>query len=167
MTLPLLYYNCEQNTPLKSYFWYMGIFTNDRYQPYTLSILLLLGIYFWMSCFDWKIPDTVKITNLANILITVISIFMGFLWVGLTLVYQSQDNKNIKILKANTGFYPLLLSYFKHSLIVSVIAIVTSVLFALGATINLYSFHFFMFIHILVLAMNYRVTHFLFKIISE
>lgn len=145
----------------------MGIFTNDRYQPYTLSIVLLLGIYFWMYYFGWKLPDTAKITNLANILITVISIFMGFLWVGLTLVYQSQDNQNIKMLKANVGFYPLLLAYFKHSLFVSVIAIVTSVLFALGINITLYTFLFFIFIHILVLAMNYRVTHFLFKIISE
>lgn len=167
MTLLLLFCNYELSILLKVIFWYMGIFTNDRYQPYTLSILLSLGIYFGMCYFSWSLPDTVKITNLANILITVISIFMGFLWVGLTLVYQSQDNKNIKILKANAGFYPLLLSYFKHSLLVSIIAIVTSVLFALGTNITLYSFLFFIFIHILVLAMNYRVTHFLFKIISE
>lgn len=145
----------------------MFLFTNDRYQPYSLSILasMLLSMLMWYN--GWSLPDTKNLSSLANILITVISIFMWFLWVWLTLVYQSQDNANIKMLKANPWFYQLLLSYFKHSLFVSVIAIITSVIFALGVCINVYTFIFFIFIHILVLSMNYRVTTFLFKIISE
>lgn len=141
--------------------------TNDRFTPFTYTAIIV-GIILYISyrC-DWAIPEKSKIINLANILITAVSIFVGFLGVWLTLIYQSQNNDSIRMLKANPWFYELLIKYFKHSLLISIFAICLSAFIALDIYITKQIFFLFIGVHILVVLLNYRIINFLFRIIED
>lgn len=141
-------------------------FTNDRYQPYTFAIIAGIVIFFIEYFLGFKLPKSENITSLANIFITVISIFVWFLGVGLTLIYQSQENSNIKMLKANKR-YNLLISYFKQAIIWAFISIIFWIFVSLGIIINWQVFISLLTLNALVLFLNYRIIHFLFKILED
>lgn len=144
----------------------MFLFKNDRYCPYTVSALLTIIITLIFCFFNVKLPIDADIKSLANIVITITSIFMSFLWVWLTLLHQSKDNKNVEMLKKNNK-YNLFLWYFKQSLFVSIITIIYSIFISLWIQINVYTFILLLTLIFLVIMLNYRIIYFLFKVLEE
>lgn len=144
----------------------MFLFKNDRYCPYTVSVLLTIIITLFFCFFNVKLPIDTDIKSLANIVITITSIFMSFLWVWLTLLHQSKDNKNVEMLKKNNK-YNLFLWYFKQSLFVSIITIIYSIFISLWIQINVYTFILLLTLIFLVIMLNYRIIYFLFKVLEE
>jgi hypothetical protein len=57
----------------------MFLFTNDRYSPYSYSILLIICLILFYKFSDIDIPKDLDIKNLSNIIITITSVFMSFL----------------------------------------------------------------------------------------
>ena len=144
----------------------LSIFTNDRFQPYTFTVILI-SIIFWLGkLYNLELPPIQNIVSLANIFITVISIFVWFLWVALTLIYQNQQSSNLLMLKANNK-YILLISYFKQAIIWSLISICFWVFVSLGICINWEIFLGLITLNLLVTLLNYRIIHFLFKILEN
>lgn len=144
----------------------MFLFTNDKYCPYIVTIWLIFIIISIFYYFDIKLPIDADIKSLANIVITITSIFMSFLWVWLTLLHQSKDNKNVEMLKKNNK-YNLFLWYFRQSLFVSIITIVYSIFISLWIEINIYTFLWLLTSILLVIMLNYRIIYFLFKVLEE
>jgi hypothetical protein len=91
---------------------------------------------------------------------------MSFLWVWLTLLHQSKDNKNVEMLKKNNK-YNLFLWYFKQSLLISILTIFYSIFISLWINIIFSTFIILLFLIVLVIALNYRIIHFLFKVLEE
>lgn len=143
-----------------------SLIKNDRYQPYIFVvsfIIVFIGIIYFLNP---TLPPAQNITSLANIFITVVAIFVWFLGVGLTLVYQGQQNENIQMLRANNK-YGLLISYFKHAIIWSMLAVCVWIFVSLWFVINWWILLILISINVLVLSLNYRIIHFLFKVLEN
>lgn len=142
----------------------------EKLYPYVFSSsLCLLWIFFYYFIenkyvdifhFNWDISP------ISNTIITIISIFVWFLWVWMTLVLENWENENIKIIKANNK-YKLLLSYFKEPIIIWMIIIAFSIFLSLWITLNKTFTIIYVSSIILILSLNYRVIKFLFKIFNE
>ena len=144
----------------------MFLFTNDKYTPYSYTITFITIVFTLMIFLEITVPEDKNIEDLANIVITITSIFMSFLWVGLTLLHQGKDNKNVEMLIVNNK-YNLFLWYFKQSLLFSIFTIVYSIFVSLWIEINIYTFIILLFFIILVIMLNYRIIYFLFKVLEE
>lgn len=144
----------------------LRLFINDRFQPYTFTVIIITVIFSLWIIYDIPLPPAINIVALANIFITVVSIFVWFLWVALTLIYQNQQGSNLQMLKANNK-YILLISYFKQAIIWSLISICFWVFVSLGICINWAIFLSLITINLLVTLLNYRIIHFLFKILES
>jgi hypothetical protein len=137
----------------------------EKYGPYFWSLSLFFGIISSWLYYGF-LPNSSNIEQLANIMITIISIFMSFLWVWLTLLHQSNWNTNVEMLKKNNK-YNLFLSYFKQSLLFSFLTIIYSIFISLGICINVYTFWLLLSLLWLIITLNYRIIYFLFKVLEN
>lgn len=145
-------------------------FAWDKYYPYTYSIifliLALIYYYFFEGDLDlfkfwWE-----RLITFSTTIITVISIFIGFIGVWITLVFQDKENTNIKMIKANNK-YDLLLNYFKKPITFWLILIVFSMLISMWLSLSPYFIIVYISFFVLLLLLNYRIIYFLFKILRD
>lgn len=138
----------------------------EKYYPYSLWLIFIILTFWTLRKIGIERIEVVVIQDLANIIITITAIFVSFLWVWLTLLHQNEDNKNLNMLRQN-GKYNLLLSYFKHALLISIFTIVYSIFISLWFYINIYTFSVFLLSTFLMIILNYRVIYFLFKVLED
>lgn len=145
-------------------------FVWDKYYPYTYSIifLILALIYYYfierkldLFKFWWE-----RLITFSTTIITVISIFIGFIGVWITLVFQDKENANIKMIKANNK-YDLLLNYFKKPITFWLTLIVFSMLISMWLSLSPYFIIVYISFFVLLLLLNYRIIYFLFKILRD
>lgn len=141
----------------------------ERNFPYTFPIIwiILFIVLYQLNKKEWFIGgvDKTSISNLANTFITIVSIFISFVLVGLTLIYQT-PSENIKMIKKN-GLYNRLIGFFKTPLWVSLILIGLSILLSLGIWLNFYFYTIYMFFLFLMFFSGFRIFKYLFKILKE
>ena len=141
------------------------IATNENYRPYFRSIVTIwvaIALYFaFKKCISINIVD---IKQLANTLITIISIFISLVLVGITIILQ-KDSDSMKSIKAN-WLYDTLLRFLKEPLFWCVIVLLMSIILALWW----YRIR-FLFVYIfgllLVFLTTWRVFKYLFRILKE
>ena len=137
--------------------------------PYSLSIIItimFIVIYFLNKKypFIWIVKKE-YIISLSNTFITISSIFISFILVWLTLIYQS-NSENIKMIKEN-GLYGRLINFFKAPLISSLSLILLSIFLSLGIWCNIFVYILYILLLNLVFFSSYRIFKYLFKILKD
>ena len=142
---------------------------NEMNFPYSLSIIItimFIVIYFLNKKypFIWIVKKE-YIISLSNTFITISSIFISFILVWLTLIYQS-NSENIKMIKEN-GLYGRLINFFKAPLISSLSLILLSIFLSLGIWCNIFVYILYILLLNLVFFSSYRIFKYLFKILKD
>lgn len=145
------------------------VLLNELSFPYTLSIcvVLIFIISYFLNKeygFIW-IVEKEYIISLSNTFITIVSIFISFILVWLTLIYQS-DSENIKMIKQN-WLYGRLIDFFKAPLIFSLSLIFLSIFLSLWIWCNIVVYIFYVLLLNLVFFTSYRIFKYLFKILKD
>ncbi len=156
---------------MKQKMWlFKKFFVWDRFYPYTYSILFfissLIYYYFVESHLDFFKFWWDRLITFSTTVITVISIFIWFIGVWMTLIFQGKENSNIKMIKANNK-YDLLLSYFKEPILLGLILIALSMLISMWLALFPFMVIFYISFFALLLLLNYRIIYFLFRILKD
>ncbi|NDK09789.1 hypothetical protein GW846_03350 [Candidatus Gracilibacteria bacterium] len=138
---------------------------DDRFRSYIYSIIIAITIVLILNKYK-IIIDPEDLKNLSNTIIGVSSIFASFLMAGLAIILQSPENENIKAMQ-KLGKFKLFIRYFKEAIFVCGITAIISVFLSLGGAINLISTFIFILGILLMIFLNYRVFHFLFKTLED